>query len=1018
MVEKLGWKLSQDFNSSEPPDWLTRMLESNFFDANMAVQYLYLTEEKHVLTYIGKKLTQLPVEEMDFFLPQLLNMYIQRIDVACAIHAYIEKRCKESVHYALQCIWLLERLANVLKNGAKNYDHSEMIRKTILEEYYEMDQYPSSFEFGFLAPLYEPSTAMQHSHSQPDLSEVHFPSNLPRKSASTTISPSPENIFDLVHNYQDRVKEDSVLHPLKDSFFSVQRRFISRLNYIGTKLCSESTKDSKMMRLKHEIALLNLDLPARCWIPFSCDHFILHIPPEECCVLNSREKVPFIMYVEILRIGEKREDASHGNDRKTVSSGQKEKNSDSKDPSAATLSEPFEAKRERIRSGSPYGDNEFWDLVPIIVKTGDDLAQELFTYQLLCVFRKIWEEESVPLPLKPYQIVVTSPNSGLVEPLPDTRSLHQIKASLKEQGCDNPTLLSYFLQNFGPKDGEKFDNAQKKFTESCAAYSLICYFLQLKDRHNGNILLDADGHLIHIDFGFLLSSSPKNLGFETSPFKLTSEMIEVMEGLDSGIFLYFKSIMFRGLIAARKHHERVLSLVQIMSIGSKMPCFRSGVDTVKALKQRFHLSYTDEQLQDLVNSMVESSRDSLTTRLYDNFQYYTNGILKLSTKPEMVLSQEQREAVRRVVEAVGGVDHKYCRNEFNVHRWLVAYENDEELVVKVLKRHLNIRDCTRVEDLAAGNIPVDDELEQFVPITMLGRNHPDDAKVVLFEKTGQIDIGGLVNNVRMSNFMKIKFRMMERLHEKVVEEEKRTGKQGGGVLVMDLQGLEFSTKLLSVLTGPYRIMWGTLFDHYPQLLQQIIVVNAPTYVNLLHQAFSPFLPNDYKEKIIISSEDAANTLPKHIHPSCLPEELGGTDELSPITQPLAPFPTAEPVDVTLNAVRVPAGKYSIQKFCWKAGDVIEFYLQNDNCFHYFMFFSEDDSKSSENWREVSVGCERPALKQIDVWKWTVPFTGYYFIRYGNEGSWLFSITVNTSHFEITENGEKIGLTPLETFVLE
>jgi phosphatidylinositol kinase/protein kinase (PI-3 family) len=53
--------------------------------------------------------------------------------------------------------------------------------------------------------------------------------------------------------------------------------------------------------------------------------------------------------------------------------------------------------------------------------------------------------------------------------------------------------------------------AQERFIRSLAGYCLFGYFCEVKDRHNGNILVHRSGCLIHIDFTYSLGHFPGKL---------------------------------------------------------------------------------------------------------------------------------------------------------------------------------------------------------------------------------------------------------------------------------------------------------------------------------------------------------------------------------------------------------------------------------------------------------------------------------------------------------------------------
>ena len=290
--------------------------------------------------------------------------------------------------------------------------------------------------------------------------------------------------------------------------------------------------------------------------------------------------------------------------------------------------ETFAQKESNLKKTSLFGRFKSHKIFRCIFKTHEDLRQEQFATQLINEFNQIFKLEKVNCWLNTYEIISTGNDAGLVEMVNDSLSLDQLKQKL-----NNISLTDFYLHYWGKGNSQSpaYKVAMDNYVASLAGYSLVCYFLQIKDRHNGNILIDNEGHLTHIDFGFLLSNAPgKGLKFENAPFKLSNDMVELLGGNNGHYFENFRNLLKRGFLAVYKHRQKIIILVEMMwcGHGRNLDCFEKGQDAINELKLRLAPKEcrNKKDMLKFVDRLIAQSVDNWRTKWYDIFQYYVQGI--------------------------------------------------------------------------------------------------------------------------------------------------------------------------------------------------------------------------------------------------------------------------------------------------------------------------------------------------------------------------------------------------------
>ncbi|KAI6131993.1 hypothetical protein EDD16DRAFT_1821529 [Pisolithus croceorrhizus] len=369
------------------------------------------------------------------------------------------------------------------------------------------------------------------------------------------------------------------------SFYDKEFSFFHKVTSISGKLKPfiKKTKPEKKAKIDEEMAKIRVE--DGIYLPSNPDGEVVDIDKHSGRPLQSHAKAPFMASFKVRK------------SRTVVDS----------DPEA--LLDDNEVQKQE--------DYEVWQQA--IFKVGDDCRQDVLALQVIAMFKNIFTSVGLPLYFYPYRVTATAPGCGVIDVVPNATSRDEMgRAKVND-------LLDFFVSKYGGEETVAFRRARLNFIHSMAAYSVACYILQIKDRHNGNIMIDAEGHIIHIDFGFLFDIGPGGVKFEPSSFKLNAEMVALMGGRHSQGYDLFQHLTVKGFLALRPHADQLVSTVQLM-LGTGLPSFKGEI-TIKRLKDRFVLGLNDRQAGEWMMGVIRNAHENIRSTVYDEFQRIQNGIL-------------------------------------------------------------------------------------------------------------------------------------------------------------------------------------------------------------------------------------------------------------------------------------------------------------------------------------------------------------------------------------------------------
>lgn len=400
---------------------------------------------------------------------------------------------------------------------------------------------------------------------------------------------------------------------------------------------------------------------------------------------------------------------------------------------------------------------------------------------------------------------------------------------------------------------------------------------------------------------------------------------------------------------------------------------------------------------------------------------------------QSTLSEEETNAIQFLREKTQDLDYGNYDTDYNLLRWAQGSDFDMELALAEFRRHLKFRRFYNLDHI--NELVEDKTLKQYFPLGLVGKTGKGNHLLVV-ECAGRIDLHGILKTVQLNVFLEQRMRFQEFMLKEINKMEALNKTQSSAIYILDLEGLKLDPKLLNIVTGPYKILWSLVYTNYPEWIDTMFIVNAPTFISIIWKAIAPLLPERTRNKVRIPSK---NNYIKELEKFCdlkyVPKHWGGDlvdSNGDPMCRDKLIIPTTEipkslywqpnkdsPKYTELDYVILGAGQtkqitYKVDPYDGEILFTLNRYA--DRTYSMAVYYSKDEE--SVNWDtadmdEWSPEFAYPWVPTVDFAQFKAPGSGIYKLEFGNPQAWFRSLTVYYRLRFLNKNNEEIGYKKLE-----